>query len=128
MPLNTILIIAAGGALGSVARHGMNQLMARLAGTDFPWGTMSVNIIGSFAIGLIAGLLAFATEWSQHIRSFAVVGFLGGFTTFSAFSLDTALLWEKGAAMPALLYMGGSVLLSIAATFGGLYLVRLFAS
>ena len=78
MLLNTTLMIAAGGALGSVARHGMNQLIARLAGTDFPWGTMSVNIIGSLAIGLITGLLAFATDWSQDIRSFAVVGFLGG--------------------------------------------------
>ena len=128
MLLNTTLMIAAGGALGSVARHGMNQLIARLAGTDFPWGTMSVNIIGSLAIGLITGLLAFATDWSQDIRSFAVVGFLGGFTTFSAFSLDAALLWERGSVMPMLLYTGGSVFLSIAATFGGLYLIRTFTS
>lgn len=122
--LKTLLLIAAGGAIGSVGRHGFNQLAAKLMGTDFPWGTMGVNIIGSLLIGLIVGLLAFATEWSQDVRAFAVVGILGGFTTFSAFSLDAILLWERGTLMPMLVYVCASVILSLAATLGGLALVR----
>lgn len=122
--LKTLLLIAAGGALGSVGRHGFNQLAAKLMGTDFPWGTMGVNIIGSLLIGVTVGLLAFATEWSQDVRAFAVVGVLGGFTTFSAFSLDAILLWERGALVPLFGYILGSLILSLAATFGGLALVR----
>ncbi len=122
--LKTLLLIAAGGALGSVGRYGFNQLATKLMGADFPWGTLGVNIIGSLLIGIIVGLLAFATEWSQDVKAFAVVGVLGGFTTFSAFSLDAILLWERGALMPMLAYVLASVVLSLAATFGGLALVR----
>ncbi len=122
--IKTILLIAAGGALGSLARHGSNQLVIKYFGNDFPWGIMGINILGSLLIGVIAGLLAFSTEWSQDIRAFAVVGVLGGFTTFSAFSLDAVLLWERGAIGAMFLYVTASVVLSLAATFGGLFLVR----
>lgn len=126
--IKTILLVAAGGAIGSVARHLVNQLTAKTVGAEFPWGTLSVNIVGSLLIGIIVGLLAFMTQWSQDVRAFAVVGILGGFTTFSAFSLDAILLGERGAYGQMFLYVAGSVLLSLAATFGGLYLVRTMSS
>ena len=124
MMLKTVLLVALGGAIGSVARYLFNVATMRLAGPDFPWGTLGVNIIGSLLIGVIAGLLAFTTEWAQDVRAFAVIGILGGFTTFSAFSLDAMLLWEKGALLQMGLYVVSSVVFSIAATCGGLYLVK----
>lgn len=126
--LKTILLVALGGALGSVARHLVNQAVMKFPVSDFPWGIMGINIAGSLAIGIMAGLLAFTTDWSQDVRSFVVVGILGGFTTFSAFSLDAVLLWERGALLQMALYVGGSVLLSISGTFAGLALVRTFAA
>jgi CrcB protein len=125
--IKTLALIALGGAIGSAARHGMNMLALRFAGPDFPWGTIAVNIIGSLAIGIIAGTLAQLTNWSQELRLFLVVGVLGGFTTFSAFSLDSVLLWERGAYLQMALYIGGSVLISIAGTFGGLAIVRILS-
>lgn len=126
--IKAFLLIGLGGALGSMARHGCNQLALKYLGNDFPWGVMGINILGSLLIGIIVGLLAFETDWSQDIRAFVVVGMLGGFTTFSAFSLDAVLLWERGAFGSMLLYVAGSVLLSLVATFGGLSLVRAFAA
>ncbi len=123
--MNAILLVFLGGGLGSVARHGVNVAAGRL-GADFPWGTFIVNVAGSFAMGLIASYLAFRAGegWSQHARLLLTTGFLGGFTTFSAFSLDTATLWERGASGTAAIYVIASVALSLAEPFAALWLVR----
>ena len=105
-------------------RHGVNVLAARTLGTGFPFGTLAVNIIGSLIMGLLAGYFAFRGDASQHWRLFLTTGILGGFTTFSAFSLDAALLWERGETAMASLYVGASGVVSIAAPFAGLFIVR----
>ena len=124
----TWILVFLGGGLGAASRHGVNQAAARLLGTGFPWGTITVNIVGSFLMGLIAGWLAFraGAAWTQHWRLVLTTGFLGGFTTFSAFSLDVALLWERNAHLEAVGYVAASVVVSIAALFAGLWLVRSF--
>lgn len=122
------LIVGIGGAIGSMLRYGAGILSLKMGFINFPWGTLTINILGSFCIGLVVGLLAHAQNWSEDIRLFAVVGILGGFTTFSAFSLDTVLLFERGQYFYAGLYVAGSVLISIAATFLGLFLIRTFAA
>ena len=113
-----------GGGLGAMLRHFMNLACARGFGTAFPWGTFIINITGSTVMGLIAGYLAFKGEASQPWRLFLMTGILGGYTTFSAFSLDTALLYERGELGLAAAYVLGSVVLSIAGLFAGLALVR----
>ena len=120
------LLVFVGGGIGAAARHGVNLAAARLIGVSFPWGTVIVNVVGSLLMGLIVAFLAFRAHgsWSQHTRLFLTTGFLGGFTTFSAFSLDVALLWERGAQTHAAAYVAGSVLVSIAALFFGMWLVR----
>lgn len=125
----TWLLVFLGGGLGAAARHGVNLTAARLIGIAFPWGTLTVNILGSLLMGLIAGWLALkaGAGWSQHLRLFLTTGFLGGFTTFSAFSLDVALLWERGAHGAATLYVAASVVLAIAALFAGLWLIRVMS-
>ena len=103
----------------------INLVCARSLGTGFPWRTFIINITGSLVMGLIAGYLAFKGEASQPWRLFLMTGILGGYTTFSAFSLDTALLYERGELGPGrALYVLGSVVLSIAGLFAGLALVR----
>jgi len=121
------LLVFFGGGLGATLRHLVNVSCARCLGTAFPWGTFIINITGSTAMGLIAGYLAFKGEASQHWRLFVMTGILGGYTTFSAFSLDAALLYERGELGLAALYVVGSVALSIAGLFGGLALVRHFS-
>jgi CrcB protein len=108
-------------------RHGVNVAAARLVGFGFPWGTLSVNILGSFAMGVLAGWLALKAgeEWTQPVRVFVATGILGGFTTFSAFSLDAVLLWERGQIALAAAYIVASVVLSIGGLVGGLALVRI---
>lgn len=124
--MTTLLLVFLGAGLGGVARHGVNVAMARLAGDGFPWWTLTVNVAGSFAMGLLAGWLAFKAGegWGQHARLFLATGVLGGFTTFSAFSLDALLLWERGETLAASGYVAGSVILSIVALAGALTLVR----
>ena len=124
--LNYILVFI-GGGIGSTLRHTINITCARCMGTAFPWGTFIINITGSTVMGLIAGYLAFKGEASQPWRLFLMTGILGGYTTFSAFSLDAALLYERGELGLALLYVLGSVVLAIAGLFAGLALVRHFA-
>ena len=124
--LNYVLVFV-GGGLGSTLRHTVNMASARTLGTAFPWGTFLINITGSTVMGLIAGYLAFKGETSQPWRLFLMTGILGGYTTFSAFSLDAALLYERGEIGLALLYVLGSVVLAIAGLFAGLALVRHFA-
>jgi fluoride exporter len=125
--MSHILLVALGGGLGASARYLTNLAALRLAGPQFPWGTLTVNILGSFAMGLIIALLARRTGTSMEMRSFLTTGFLGGFTTFSAFSLDFGLMWERGDHWVGLAYLTASVLLSILALFGGLALVRALA-
>jgi CrcB protein len=120
------LLVFIGGGLGSTLRHTVNMISVRALGTAFPWGTFIINITGSTVMGLIAGYLAFKGASSQPWRLFLMTGILGGYTTFSAFSLDAALLYERGEIGLALLYVFGSVGLAIAGLFAGLALVRHF--
>ena len=123
-----LFLVVVGGGIGAGIRHGMNIGAARLLGTEFPWGTFAINIIGSLLIGIVAAWFAFRNDAaSQSLRLFLTTGILGGFTTFSAFSLDFALLFERGEIMAAIWYVVGSVGLSLLAIFAGLWLVRSFA-
>lgn len=124
--MNYVLVFV-GGGLGATLRHVINMTCARCMGAAFPWGTFIINITGSTVMGLIAGYLAYKGEASQPWRLFLMTGILGGYTTFSAFSLDTAVLYERGELGLALAYVLGSVVLSIAGLFAGLALVRHFA-
>ena len=118
------LLVCIGGGLGASLRHAVNVLCARFLGTAFPWGTFIINITGSTVMGLIAGYLAFKGEASQAWRLFLMTGILGGYTTFSAFSLDAVLLYERSEFGLALFYVLGSVVFSILGLFAGLALVR----
>ncbi|WP_342640140.1 fluoride efflux transporter CrcB [Rhodoligotrophos ferricapiens] len=118
------LVVFIGGGVGSAARHGVNRAALHLIGPGFPAGTMAVNIAGCFIMGLIAGLFAFNTEAPQWLRLCLMTGVLGGFTTFSAFALDASLLYERGDLAIAAVYVLGSVVLSIAALFAGLAIIR----
>ncbi len=120
-----VLSIAAGGALGAVARHFTNVGAAAVFGAAFPWGTVIVNIAGSFIMGLLVGLFAHMWQAPQALKLFLTVGFLGGFTTFSSFSLDAVTLYERGEALLSAGYIIGSVVLSVAALFGGLWMARM---
>ena len=121
------LIVFIGGGLGAALRHGVNIWVARLIGTAFPYATMIENVTGSLVMGILAAYFAFKGDASQHLRLFLTTGILGGYTTFSAFSLDVALLYERGEIGMAAIYATGSVLLSIAGLFAGLALVRNFS-
>jgi CrcB protein len=121
------LIVFLGGGVGAAMRHGINIATARVLGTEFPYATLLINISGSFIMGLIVAYLAFKGDASQHWRLFLTTGILGGYTTFSAFSLDAALLYERGEIGMAALYVVASVAISIAGLFAGLALVRNFA-
>ncbi|MCB1429616.1 MAG: fluoride efflux transporter CrcB [Nitratireductor sp.] len=123
-----LILVAIGGALGASGRHLANMAALRLAGPHFPWGTMFVNITGSLAMGLLIGWLTRRTGGSTNeLRLILATGFLGGFTTFSAFSLDFAVLWERGAASGAVIYAVSSVFLAILAVFVGLWIMRIAA-
>lgn len=126
--IQTFLVFL-GGGIGAAGRHGVNVAAARLLGIGFPWGTLVANVAGSFVMGLIAGWFAFRADvgLSQHARLFLTTGVLGGFTTFSAFSLDAVLLWERGATAGAATYVIGSVAISIAGLVAGLALVRMLS-
>lgn len=120
-----LVLVAIGGALGASLRHLVNVAAFRLLGPGFPWGTMTINIVGSLAMGVFIELLARRFNGSEEIRLFIATGILGGFTTFSAFSLDFAVLWERGTALPALGYVLVSVLGSLIAIFLGMWLARM---
>ena len=121
------LWIALGGAIGAVLRHMLNIGIAKVAGSDFPWHTMLINISGSFVMGLLVTLMALRWNVSNEIRAFLTTGILGGYTTFSAFSLDFALLVERKSYALAGAYALGSVVLSLVAIFIGLALGRALA-
>ncbi len=122
--MNLLVWVAAGGAIGSVGRYLVAGQITRLFGPGFPWGTLAVNIIGGLAMGLLVEAMALAWSPSPGVRAFLTVGLLGGFTTFSAFSLETAALIERGAWGPALAYALASVVLTVGALFAGLWIVR----
>lgn len=120
--------VAVGGALGSVARYLVAIGAGRLVGTEFPWGTLVINIAGSFLIGVFAESFALSWNVSQTMRVFLTVGICGGFTTFSTFSLDAIVLMQRGEVWAAGAYIAASVVFSILGLFGGLMLVRAFAA
>lgn len=117
-----LFIVALGGALGSGMRHLVNLAALRLFGPTFPWGTLAVNIAGSFIMGLFVELLARRFGGSAELRLFIATGILGGFTTFSAFSLDVAVLYERGAVAPAAFYVAASIVVAVLALFLGMWL------
>ena len=121
--MNYVLVFI-GGGLGSVLRYIVNVICPRFLGTDFPYHTFIINITGSTIMGLVAGYLAFKGDAVQSWRLFLMTGILGGYTTFSAYSLDSAVLYERGEIGLAALYVVGSVVLSILGLFAGLALVR----
>jgi CrcB protein len=117
-------IVFFGAGIGGALRHGVNIAAARLFGFGFPFGTLIVNVVGSLLMGLFAGYFAYRTGIPQHMRLFLTTGILGGFTTFSAFSLDAALLMERHAYGLAAAYVTVSVAVSLAALFAGLALFQ----
>ena len=114
-----LVLVMLGGAIGSGARHLTGRAALALWGPAFPWGTVIVNLLGGFAMGALVAWLS-ARSGSEATRYLLGVGVLGGFTTFSAFSLDAVVLWQKGQGGMAALYVAASVLLSIAALGAGL--------
>jgi CrcB protein len=121
---SVVLAVATGGALGSVARYAVGVASVRLLGSGFPWGTLFINVLGSFVIGALAEAFALRWDASQATRAFWTVGICGGFTTFSTFSLDFAGLASRGASLPALLYVAASVVLGIGALYLAMGLAR----
>ena len=122
--MKLLLAIAAGGAVGAIARYYVTGQILRLVGTGFPLGTLLVNVLGSFDMGGLVELMILRWNVGAEFRSFLTVGVLGAFTTFSAFSLDFAVLVERGALSVAALYAVLSVILSIGGLFAGIYLIR----
>jgi CrcB protein len=118
------LIVFLGAGIGGALRHGVNLTAARLLGTSFPYGTLTVNVVGSLAMALIAEFFALRSGMSQEWRLFLTTGILGGFTTFSTFSLDTIMLWERGETLSAVAYVAASLVVSLGAFLFGLWLVR----
>lgn len=125
--LELLLSIAAGGAIGSAARYTLASLIGAWTGPAFPWGTLAVNILGSFVMGVLVEAMALKFSAPETLRAFLTVGLLGGFTTFSAFSLEAALMISRNDFAAAAGYIGGSVVLCIAGLFVGLSLVRALA-
>jgi CrcB protein len=125
--LNSFLLVFLGGGTGAACRHGINLLAARLVGTHYPFGTFLINIVGSFLIGVVVEYCALRSDVPLDARLFIVTGIIGGFTTFSAFSLEIGLLFERGEATAAIMYALSSVLFGVTALFAGLLVVRHFS-
>lgn len=122
--MTILLFVMAGGALGAGARYLLASQVGRWLGSGFPWGTLAVNVLGAFVMGLLVGLFARFWSPSESWRAFMTVGLLGGFTTFSAFSLETVLLLERGQAGLAIFYAVASVLLCVGVLLLALWLTR----
>lgn len=118
------LAVGAGGAVGAMGRHLVGVWALKLMGVGFPWGTLTVNVVGSFLIGVLVETLALRFHATPELRLFLVTGVMGGFTTFSSFSLDIGLLIEKKQNLLAAVYAFGSLALGVAALFFALWLVR----
>ena len=124
--MNTFVAVAVGGALGAVSRYSFGLVALALIGNRLPWATLGVNVVGSFLIGLAAVLIGDRIVDGELWRPLIIVGFLGAFTTFSAFSLDTLLLLQQGNYNTALAYMLGSVALCLGGTVSGMQLAKFF--
>ena len=124
MTAGILVAVALGGAIGSLLRYFIAGAIQSAAWPGFPWGIFAVNISGGFVMGLIVELSALKLQLTPELRAFLTVGILGGYTTFSTFSLDSALLIERGAYLAAAVYVVGSAVLSILALFAGLWIVR----
>jgi CrcB protein len=122
--LKTILLIGSGGFIGSIARYGLQQLAQKLLHWTFPTGTLIVNLIGCFAIGLVFGLADRSDRLTEDWKLFLAVGICGGFTTFSSFSYENIKLLREGAYGQALLYIAASLLFGLALTYAGIALAR----
>ena len=122
--MKTVMAIALGGALGAVARHFISHWSVVALGNGFPWGTLTVNVVGCFALGVVVEVMALVWSPAAEWRAFLTVGVLGAFTTFSAFALDISILHERGEMLQAILYVTVSVAGSIAATLAGMSLTR----
>jgi len=125
--MNGLLLVALGGAIGAAGRHLVGLATLRAFGPGFPWGTLSVNIIGSFLMGVLIEIMALKLNASSEFRLFLATGILGGFTTFSAFSLDVVVMIERQQMLLAATYAGASVGVSVLALFAGLAVVRALA-
>jgi CrcB protein len=128
MNWTVVAAVAAGGAVGSAGRYLVSVLVQRLLGTGFPWWTLTVNVAGSLIMGILVSVIALRWSVGQTGQAFLMVGVLGGFTTFSAFSLDVATLVERNASGPAAAYVIASVVLSIGALFAGMTITRALLS
>jgi CrcB protein len=118
------IVVAVGGGLGAALRYGVNVSAPRIFGGDYPWHTLIVNIVGCFVMGVLTAIAALKFNFSQEMRLFLMTGILGGFTTFSAFALDFALMAERREFLQAGGYALASLVLSIVACFAGLAVVR----
>lgn len=125
--MGMVIAIGLGGAVGALARYVLSSQITHLTGPGFPWGILIVNVAGCFIMGVIAEVGALHWSPTPEMRAFLTTGILGGFTTFSAFALDTAVLTERGDMTGAMLYVAGSVAGSVAALFFGLYVVRVLS-
>jgi fluoride exporter len=123
--LKSAVIVFVGAGVGGIIRHFFNAFVGGVLGTAFPWGIFLINVIGSTVMGLIAEWFALRGNAPMDIRLFLTTGVLGGFTTFSSFSLDTALLYERGQPGTALLYVLASVAASLVGIFAGIWAIRL---
>lgn len=126
MAMNAFLIVFLGAGVGGALRHAVNIGCARLCGAAFPWGTLTVNVLGSLAMGLLAGWLALKSGegWTQDARLFLATGVLGGFTTFSSFSLEAVMMIERRAYALAAAYIFGSVCFGLLGLMLGLLIMR----
>ncbi len=122
--MKLILFIAVGGAFGAVLRHTVGVQLLRWLGSGFPFSTLAVNIVGSFAMGALVEVMALRWQVGFETRAFLMVGLLGGFTTFSAFSLDVVLLYERGAFLSMAFYLAASITLSVFGLVAGLHVFR----
>ena len=122
-----LVLVMAGGAVGAGLRHLTSMGIARLFGMNFPWGTLAVNVLGGFVMGVFIEMLARRWGGSPELRLFVATGILGGYTTFSAFSLDVAVLYERGELAYAVAYVAASLILSVGGLFLGLWLARSIA-
>ena len=121
------VLVFIGGGIGAALRHGVNRASLAYLGPGFPYGTLFVNVAGGLLMGVLAELFLIKAGSSQEVRLFLTTGVLGGFTTFSAFSLDSAVMWQRGDYGPLAFYTAGSVLFSIGALFAGMAAVRALA-
>ena len=126
--MNLILAVAAGGAIGAVGRHYVGVIALKWLGAGFPFGTLFVNVTGSFAMGALIALMSLRWNVGDEVRAFLTVGLMGGFTTFSAFSLDFVTLVQRGESTMAAIYVLVSIILAISGIFVGMHVMRALAT